>query len=145
MKNKLLGYHAINTDLAALLLRLVFGGLFIYHGYVKIASYSQYLPYFPDLLGIGSKSTFLLVIFAEFVGGLLITAGFLTRLAVVPIFVTMIGAYFMAHAADPFHMKELPFAFMLLSPVVFVMGSGAFSVDRFIFKNKNTANSSQLQ
>jgi uncharacterized membrane protein YphA (DoxX/SURF4 family) len=33
MKTILLQYRSLNTDLAALLLRLIFGGLFIYHGY----------------------------------------------------------------------------------------------------------------
>lgn len=135
MKTKLLGYQALNTDLAALLLRLIFGGLFIRYGYMKLVGYDEILPMFGDIIGIGSKLSLILVIFAEFFCGILVTIGLLTRLSVIPIFITMVVAFFIAHAADPFDAKALAFVFLLLSLVVFVLGSGKYSVDKLIFKN----------
>lgn len=134
MQNNLTSLKPLDTDVAALLLRLIFGGLFIYHGYTKFASFDQIAPMFPDLLGLGGKLTFILVICAEWGCGMLVTIGLLTRITVLPIFVTMLCAFFMAHAQDPFMNKELPFSFMLLSSVVFVLGSGKYSVDSLIFK-----------
>ncbi|MBW0435647.1 DoxX family protein [Leptospira yasudae] len=134
MKDKLLGLQPISSDVAALLLRLIFGGLFIYHGYPKLVGFDQILPMFPDLIGIGSKTSLILVVFAEFFCGIFIVIGLLTRLSVIPIFITMFVAFFIAHAQDPFQAKNLPFVYLLLSFVVFVLGSGKFSVDKYIIK-----------
>lgn len=136
MKNNFLSYQPFNTDLAALLLRLIFGGLFTYHGYTKLIAYDQILPMFTDLVGIGVKTSFNLVIFAELFCGLFVVFGLLTRLSVIPIFITMFVAYFVAHAKDVFQVKELAFVYLLLSIVVFVLGSGKYSVDRLLFKPK---------
>jgi putative oxidoreductase len=136
MKNKLLQLSPLNTDFASLLLRLIFGGLFMYHGYDKIDHYHLYLSMSKDLIGIGTKLSFDLVIFAEFFCGLLVTIGFLTRLTVIPIFITMSIAFLVAHSKDAFMVKELPFLFLLLSMLVFVCGSGKYSLDQLIFRKK---------
>jgi putative oxidoreductase len=133
---RLLNWRSLNPDLCALLLRLIFGGLFIYHGYTKIASFDEILPHFKDIIGIGSKLSFILVIFAEFFCGLLVFLGFLTRLTVIPIFITMFVAYFIAHADDPFQNKELALVFLLLSIVIFISGSGKYSLDKILFNNR---------
>jgi putative oxidoreductase len=133
---RLLNWRTFSPDLTALLLRLIFGGLFIYHGYSKIASFDEILPHFKDPIGIGSKLSFILVIFAEFFCGLLVLLGFLTRLTVIPIFITMLVAYFIAHADDPFQRKELPLVFLLLSIVIFITGSGKYSLDKLLFDKR---------
>lgn len=66
MKNSILQLQPLSTDLAALLLRLIFGGLFIYHGWGKLSNYELMLTMFQDIIGIGIKPTVILVIFAEF-------------------------------------------------------------------------------
>jgi len=135
--NKILSYQPFNTDIAALLLRLIFGGLFVRYGYMKISAYDQILPMFGDIIGIGAKLSFNLVILAELFCGFFVLTGFLTRLTVIPIFITMLVAFFIAHAKDPFDVKSLPFVFLLLSLVVFVLGSGRYSIDRLILMKKN--------
>ncbi len=132
MKNKLLSYQSLNTDMASLLLRLIFGGLFIYHGYTKLEAYDQILPNFKDLIGIGSNLSFNLVIFAELICGLLVTIGLATRLAVIPIFIAMVVAYFIALSEAAFNVKELALLFLALSFVIFILGSGKYSVDGMI-------------
>lgn len=126
--------HAMDISVATLLLRLIFGGLFVYYGLTKILSFNEILPFFQDVIGIGSKTSFILVIFAEFFCGMLVTIGLLTRLAVIPIFITMFVAFFIAHAHDTFQVKNLAFVYLLLSLVVFLLGSGKYSVDGLIFK-----------
>lgn len=136
MKNKILNTRPLNTDVAALLLRLIFGGLFIYHGYDKIDHYHLYLSMSKDIIGIGTKLSFNLVIFAEFFCGFFVAIGFLTRLTVIPIFISMSVAFFVAHAKDAFMVKELAFLFLVLSIPVFILGSGKYSVDTLVFKKK---------
>ena len=113
--NKILSYRVLDADIAALLLRLILGGLFIRYGFNKFIGYDQILPMFQDVIGIGSKLSFNLVIFAELICGALVALGLLTRLAVIPILITMAVAFFVAHAKDPFDAKALPFVFLLLT------------------------------
>ncbi len=131
---KIIGYQSLHIDLALLLLRFILGGLLTYHGYTKLIAFNDILPHFKDLIGIGSKLSFILVIIAEFGCGILVTIGLYTRLAVIPISITMFVAFFIAHGNDPFYMKELPFVFLLLSLVIFITGSGKISIDKLIQK-----------
>ena len=134
MKNPLVSTQSLNNDLASLFLRLIVGGLFIYHGYGKITAFNEMYSTFPDLIGIGGKLSYLLVVFAEFFCGIFVALGFLTRLSIIPILITMIVAYFIAHKTDAFQVKELAFLFMILSAIIFILGSGRVSLDRIIFK-----------
>lgn len=138
---KLFSIISLDTDLAALLLRLILGGLFVRYGYMKISNYDQILPMFGDIIGIGAKLSFQLVIFAEFFCAILVLVGLVTRLSVIPIFITMMVAFFIAHANDPFDSKALPLVYGLLCIVVFILGSGKYSVDRFLFGNRGLRNS----
>ncbi len=137
MNRKIFNPQSLNTDLAALFLRIIVGGLlFVRYGYQKISNYDKILPMFEDIIGIGSKLSFQLVIFAEFFCAFFVLIGFLTRLTIIPIFITMVVAFFIAHAKDPFDVKTLALVYLLLSIVIFVLGGGKFSIDRLIFKNK---------
>ena len=137
MRKQIFTHRPLNSELATLLLRLIFGGLFVYHGLTKFISYSEILPYFQSYFGLSPAASFNLVIFAELICGILVVIGFLTRLAVIPIFITMVVAYFIAHGNDPFNVKELAFAFMLISLVIFVSGGGRYSVDGLIFRDRD--------
>ena len=134
--NPLIAYRSLNTDFATLLIRLIFGGFFVYYGYTKASMYDQLLTMFGDPIGIGTKLSVILVIFAELVCGFLVLIGLVTRLAVIPILITMFVAYFVAHAADPFEVKQLVFLYLLLSTVIFILGSGKYSVDYLIQRAK---------
>ena len=136
MTNSIFNYQSLNTDLASLLLRLIFGGLFMRYGYMKLASFNDILPMFGDPIGIGTKLSLILVIFAELICGFLVAIGFLTRLTVIPIFITMTVVFFIVHAKDAFDAKTLPLVYWMLSIVIFVLGSGRFSVDRLLFNKK---------
>jgi putative oxidoreductase len=138
---RLIGYQTLNPDVAALILRLIFGGLFVRYGYMKFASYDAILPMFQDIIGIGAKLSFNLVIFAELFCGFFVLIGLLTRFTVVPIFITMAVAFFVAHKNDPFDMKAISFVLLGLSVVVFILGSGKYSVDRLLFKKRFTDSS----
>ncbi len=137
MKNKILSIQPLHADLGILLLRLVFGGLFIYIGYGKIEHYHQYLPMFKDYIGLGVKTSYNLVIFAEFFCGILVSIGLLTRLAVIPVLIAMIVVVFIALKDKGFNDKQLAFLFLILSLVIFVLGSGKYSADALLFKRRD--------
>jgi putative oxidoreductase len=136
---RLLNPYSLNTDLATLVLRLIFGGMFIYHGYPKLTGYNEMLAMFGDPVGLGSELSLILVIFAEFFCGVLIVLGLFTRFAVVFTFITMLVAYFVAHANDDFMVKMLPFVYIWLCIVLFILGSGRYSLDAAFF-NKTRSN-----
>lgn len=134
--NKLLTARPLHTDLGILFLRLVLGGLFTWHGYDAIVHYDLYLSMSRSVIGLGATLEFNLVVFAQFICGILLVLGLLTRLAVIPIFIAMTVAFFIAHKNDPFFQKELPFAYLLLCIAVFILGSGRFSADHLLQKRK---------
>lgn len=69
---------------------------------------------------------------AEFVGGLFLALGLLTRPSALFIGITMATAGFLRHAPDPFKAKELAFLYLVVMVVFVVRGGSGFSIDRFI-------------
>lgn len=69
---------------------------------------------------------------AEFLGGLLLAAGALTRVSAFSIFATMFVAAFISHAGDPFGDRESALLFGVIMIPFMIAGSGRFSVDRFL-------------
>lgn len=134
MKDKLLNLNPLNTDIVVLLLRLTLGILIAYHGLTKLLAFNKILPNFPDVIGIGSELSFILAVIAELGCGILVATGLLTRFMAVPIFFTMFVAFFIAHAGDPFSKKELALVYLILSVVVFIVGSGKYSIDNLMIK-----------
>jgi putative oxidoreductase len=118
------------------LLRLILGGLFAWHGYSALQHYDEYLAMSKSHIGLGVKLEFDLVVFSYLICGILLVLGFLTRLSVIPIFIAMSVAYFIAHKSDAFQMKQLPFVLWGLCIVVFIFGSGRFSLDALVQKKR---------
>jgi putative oxidoreductase len=71
-------------------------------------------------------------ILAEFLGGLLLAAGLLTRVAAFALFGTMVGAFFVVHADDPMRVRELAATYGLLALLFVFHGGGPVSVDRLL-------------
>ncbi|MBK9291161.1 MAG: DoxX family protein [Bacteroidetes bacterium] len=116
-----------------LFFRVALALMMLTHGLPKLA---KLLPgqeiVFPDPLGIGTLPSLLLAVFAEVVCSLLILLGLGTRLAAIPLAITMAVAAFMVHAGDPFARKELALMYLLSYITLIVTGSGKFSVDRYL-------------
>lgn len=134
MFRKIFQTQSLGPDAAALLLRLILGGFFTWYGWMKIEDYDKIIPQFPDIIGIGARLSYHLVIFAEFVCGILVMAGCFTRIALVPMFISMCVAFFIALKKQPFLEKQLPFLYLFLIIAVFITGSGRFSVDTLLLK-----------
>lgn len=117
------------------LIRFSFGAMMLFgHGWPKWLSYSIMSVSFPDPIGIGGSASFYLVLFAEVISAFLVTIGLFTRLALVPLIVAMGVALFIVHGADPFAVKELALAYLLVYIMLILTGPGKISLDYYLNK-----------
>lgn len=121
--------HKSYYNLAALVLRLGAGAMMLPHGYAKLQSILVGDMNFADPIGIGEVPSLILAVFAEFVCSLLIMIGLQTRLASIPLMVTMAVAGFVVMGNSPWHKQELPLMFLIAYVAIFFMGSGKYSID----------------
>lgn len=130
MKNFLWSSKSFGTDFALLLLRLFSGGLMLMnHGIKKISRADDAEIKFYDFMGMGPEVTLWLTLFAEVLCAALVTLGLLTRLALIPLIITMLVIIFMVDAGEPFSESELAVLFLISYAAVFIAGPGKFSVD----------------
>lgn len=125
------------TALSLLILRIVFGGgMLVGHGWGKLMTFSDRADSFPDPLGIGSFMSLLGAVLAEVVFAALVTAGLLTRAALIPLIFTMAVAAFLIHGGDPLFgpgpAKEMALLYMFGYIVILIGGPGKYSVDHFM-------------
>src|SRR5690606_7289674 len=127
-----------NTDIGVFLLRLGVGGLMLTHGLPKLFRLFGSDPIiFGDPIGIGQELSLMLVVFSEVICSILIIIGLATKLAAIPLFLTMIVAFFIVHADDPFQRKELALFFIIVYLVLFFTGSGKYSLCHYFLKRKS--------
>ncbi len=133
------GNNSNTVDIALLVARVGIAALMLVHGLPKMSMLLsgdpvQFLP----LFGMSAEVSLALAVFAEVICSLFILAGFATRLATLPLIVTMLVALLLVHAADPFSVKELAVHYLLTYLVLLIGGSGRYSVDHY-FTGKNAA------
>ena len=122
---------------AFLFLRLSLGiTMLLAHGLPKIEKYARINAFFPDPFGIGSAVSLSLVIFAEALCSILLLLGIWTRVAIIPLIITMATAFFIIHSDDPFSKKELSLMYLIGYISLLIGGSGAFA----LLKPKNLPN-----
>lgn len=118
------------SDLGLLALRVYAGGtMLVMHGWGKLLSFPEKSHSFPDPLGVGSPVSLGLAVFAEVVCAGLIVAGAYTRLAALPLVVTMFVAGVIIHDGDPWSKRELAFTYLAVFAALLGTGPGALSVD----------------
>ncbi len=134
MKQLLFSYRSFNTDFALLILRLGSGILLFIHGLPKIINFSERLNTFADPLGFGPALSLQLVVFAEVFCSLLLAAGFMSRLLLIPLIINMSVITFIVHGSDPFNKQELPLLYLIAFIVLMIAGPGKYSVDAQLLK-----------
>ncbi len=123
-----------HSDGALLVLRLFVGFMMLLgHGGDKLLRFSEQVTHFPDPLGLGPGLSLVLVIFAEFFCSLAIVFGVLTRLATIPLIVTMLVAGFFVHGGDTWAQQEVAVIYLICYLVLFFAGSGRYSIDNKLF------------
>lgn len=120
----------MRTQIGLLIVRLGFGGLMLFaHGLDKLINFADKAERFPDPLGWGSGVALGLAVFAEVFCSAAVMLGLMTRLACVPLVITMAIAAFHIHGGDPFERKELALAYLVGFTAIMFCGGGRFAVD----------------
>lgn len=118
------------TDTALLITRIAIAALMLTHGLPKLVMLFSGEPVrFPGMFGLSPELSLSLAVFAEVFCSVLVLVGFGTRLAVIPLMVTMLVASLYVHAADPFARKEPAILYLVVYTLLLIAGSGKYSVD----------------
>lgn len=124
------------VNFAALALRLGLGILMIpTYGYGKLVNFGEKKGDFYNFVGIGSEMSMGLAIFAELVCSMLIIVGLFTRLATIPLMITML-VVIAIHDWQLFDKHELAPAFLTGYTAILLLGPGKFSFDALIQKGR---------
>ena len=122
------------TDLASFILRLSLGLLMLIHGIPKMMKLMDGNMEFGDPIGIGVPASLTLTVFAEVICSILIIIGLWTRLALIPLIITMVVAAFIVHSADSLGVKEPSLMYLFGYITLFLLGSGKYAVDAILKK-----------
>lgn len=126
--------QSLNSSILLLGMRIIFGALFLNHGIQKAMNFETLSATFPDPLGVGSEFSLILAIFGEVACSILFILGLFHRLALIPMMVTMLVAFFIIHGADPFAVKELALVYLVVFAFMWLAGPGRFSADHSLGK-----------
>jgi putative oxidoreductase len=148
------------ADAAALILRIAAGLIFLPHGWSKIAGEGGAAAFAADIAANYHLPALLgyVAAYAEFIGGILLIVGLLTRLDALLLAATMFVATFIVQLPDalyevpPGAIKtfvalrgiETPLALFAISLALLLTGGGRFSLDALLrieerFRKKKTA------
>ena len=124
-----------SAHVAVLVFRVLVAIFMLTHGFPKFQKLlSGEEIQFANPYGLDMTTSFVLATFAEFLCSILVLIGLATRLAVIPLMITMATAVIFAHADDPFGVKEKPLLFFVCFGLLLILGSGRYSVDRSLEK-----------
>lgn len=129
--------HKLN-DIGLLILRVGFGCLMLVHGFQKVGKFSELTDKFPDPLGMGSQLSLISAIGSEVGCSILLIIGLGTRLAAIPLAFTMLVAWFIVHADDPWQKQELAAVYLTVYVCLIFTGGGKFSLDHLLFGKQST-------
>jgi putative oxidoreductase len=133
-------------DFGLLVLRVAFGVYIALHGWGKVYSNGQFGLPEQLVAGVTSMGFPAPTLFAwmaaltEFLGGILIALGLLTRPAALALVINMSVAAFVAHGEDPWYApggrsKEMALLYLAPFVVLLLTGAGRFSIDRLFRKS----------
>jgi putative oxidoreductase len=122
--------NSTTYNIGLLLLRVGFSTLMLTHGIPKLLKILSGDFSFGDPIGIGAPATLVVAVICEVLFPVLIIIGFKTKLAAIPVILTMAVAAFIVHAADPFGRKEMALLYLIAFVVIALLGAGKYSVDR---------------
>lgn len=118
------------NNLALLILRLGAGGLMLTHGIPKISKLFESPVKFADPIGIGETPSLILTLLGEVVAPVLVIIGYKTKIASIPVIITMLVAAFVVHLNDPTGTKEKALLYLMCYLVLFLTGPGKYAIDK---------------
>lgn len=127
-----IGYTQTAFDFSMFILRLCFGILIIsQHGMPKLMKFASIAPEFYDPMGLGGEWSLVMALFAEVFCGMFVVLGLFTRLAVIPLIILMLVAFFGRHNANAGE-GEMALLYLMAYLVLLFCGPGRVSVDGMI-------------
>jgi putative oxidoreductase len=130
--------HNTSTSIALLIMRIVFAGMLVTHGWGKLTNFDATVQMFTSM-GMGSASVMVsLVIFAEFFCAWGVVVGLLYRLALIPMVINMLVAFAMVHkfALSGPNSGELAFLYLAAFIVLFITGPGKYALCNLFLNRK---------
>lgn len=136
LRNQLFEVSHSLRDTGLGIVRIFFGAFMIYHGWEifersKMTEYSKWMMdlklYAPSFIPYLGKAI-------ELVAGICILLGMFTRIAVIPLAITMLFICFVIGKGRIFMEEQHPFLFVLLSVLFFFTGAGRWSIDALFRK-----------
>ena len=124
-------FRGKGTSVLILVLRVFLGVMIMLHGLDKLMNFEALSYTFPNIMGLGSYMSLMIVIFAEFCCSLFLIFGLLVRLMVIPPIITMAVAFVDVHDAE-FPEGELSFIYLVLLLILYFIGPGRYSIDYLI-------------
>ncbi|MFZ6733554.1 DoxX family protein [Undibacterium sp. Ji42W] len=118
-------------DLGLLFLRLTGAFMLLYvHGLPKLMHYSTELAHIDDPMHLGRGLTLWLALLAEIVCPLLIAAGFLTRLACLPIIFLLLVSMLAVHPDWSIAEGQFGWLLSIIFSTIALAGPGAYSLSK---------------
>jgi putative oxidoreductase len=136
------GNWSFANSLGLLILRLLIGGTFIYSGAQKLFGAfdgigmtswvhtieSMHLPVLPGVVWAWMAAC------GEFFGGLFVLVGLLTRLAAIPLIITMLVAIAAVTGKKGFMGYQVNLDLIAMNVMLILSGAGLISLDALLFK-----------
>lgn len=133
----------MKADIAKLILRIMVGGLLLFHGIDKALHGVSFIEgmlsahELPDVVTYG-------VYIGEIVAPVLLIVGLFTSLAALIVIVNMVMAILLAHSDTLFALTEygawsieVPMLYLLSSVAIILLGPGKYSADYYIFEKRD--------
>ncbi|MFM2083114.1 MAG: inner membrane protein YphA [Verrucomicrobiota bacterium] len=132
--------QVVGQSLLLLAVRLIYGSQFAQTGYGKLTHLEGTTEFFASLHIPAPHFHAVLVGGVEMIGGSLLMLGLGTRLASVPLAISMVVAYLTAERAEAFKSLDsftaaAPYQFLLACLGLLVFGPGKVAVDAFLKKH----------
>ncbi|MGD0674697.1 MAG: DoxX family protein [Polyangiaceae bacterium] len=133
--------------LAPLLGRLAVGLLFVSTGWGKVHDIPKVTQFF-ERLGIPVPGfNAVLVGYTELIGGSLLVVGLFTRLATIPLSISMVVAILTAKWSELHGVFDLvgfdEFTYLVILIMIAIIGPGSVALDHFLFSAKSAGRSSE--
>lgn len=130
--------NQVFANVSPLLVRMVLATVFISSGYGKLNDLDKVTEFFTELGIIAPGINAVIVASVEFFGGLCIAVGLVTRLAALPLAMTMVVAIATALLPDVTGLVELAglseFAYLVMFLSLTLTGPGRWSLDHLILE-----------
>lgn len=130
-----MGRKLTATDLPKIILRVIVGAVFVYHGMLKVLNGMEGFVTYVGALGIPfPRIGSYLVMVTEILGGVALILGIFARWATLPLIAVMIVAIIKVTGKNGFNVFDKGYEYNLVLiaclAVIFFQGSGRFSIKR---------------